>query len=473
MNRSIVNWQCLDNPALILESGDIVNYAELKIKVDDFAKRLKPQELIFLFGSNDLSTLVCYLACLQAKAVPLLLSKDASKISIDSFFERYRPRYFFTPLSQDITAVNFKERWRNDDGYILQENVFQLPANLNSDLALLMPTSGTTGSPKLVKLSTGNILANARSIIEYLGISVVDRAITSLPFNYSYGLSIIHSHLMAGASLVITNSSIMEAAFWKCIDAFSVTSIAGVPYSYDMLLKLRFERRNLATIKTMTQAGGRLAPQKMKQVFDICSSKGINFFTMYGQTEATARISYLSPENLDAKLGSIGKAIPGGRLWIEDVKGEKIHQPGMVGELIYEGPNVFMGYAECESDLKVGDTQGGILRTGDLARLDEDGYFFIEGRKNRFLKIFGVRISLDDVEWMLINQGHTVAAHGNDDQLIISIEQDENYSNFDKLRNSLGVTLGIHHSAILMRSMKILPRLDSGKVDYQCLNQMI
>ena len=321
-----------------------------------------------------------------------------------------------------------------------------------------------------MRLSLKNLIANAASISQYLKITPTEIAITSLPFNYSYGLSVINSHLFSGASIALTNRSLLDAGFWKLINELNVTSLAGVPYSYEMLLKLRLERLKMPTVKTLTQAGGRLDPIKVKKVAEFCLANDMRFFTMYGQTEATARISYLPLENVLKRPNSIGKAIPNGLLRIEDGDGQPVEASGVVGELIYEGPNVSMGYAECLDDLKLGDVFKGTLRTGDLASFDDAGYFYIDGRIQRFLKIFGVRISLDAVERLLIDKGVEGAVYGTDDLLTISVVNLAS-DKLEELQLSFAATLGIHHSGVRVRTISELPRLVNGKVDYQCLSQ--
>jgi acyl-CoA synthetase (AMP-forming)/AMP-acid ligase II len=209
----------------------------------------------------------------------------------------------------------------------------------------------------------------------------------------------------------------------------------------------------------------------VQQVADICREKGIRFFSMYGQTEATARIAYLASAEMASKAGSIGRAIPGGRLWLESDDGRVVTEPGIVGELIYAGPNVSMGYAESAADLKLGDVNKGQLRTGDLARVDEDGCFFIEGRRHRFLKILGIRISLDAVERLAADKGLACAAHGSDDKLVIHVGNAPELAS-DELRQDMARSLGLHPSVVAVNLMRELPRLPTGKVDYQCLSQL-
>jgi long-chain acyl-CoA synthetase len=459
-----------DKPAIV-EGATTICYGELEESVRILADKLPQGELFFLIGGNDIQTIKCYLASMRCGAVPLLLGQGLDPKQLTSLIEAYDPGFIFTNNRASLNCDRTKEMWRIDEyGFYQREDA--ACKVLHDDLALLMATSGSTGSPKLVRLSFSNIIENTKSIIQYLRITSEERAITSLPFNYSYGLSIINSHLHAGASLVLTNDTLVNKNYWQLIDRHKVTSFAGVPYSYEILLKLRFGRIEMPSVKTITQAGGRLDSIKMLQVQKICKEKGIKFFPMYGQTEATARIAYLDSDDVEDKLGSIGKVIPGGELWLEDENGNLITTPGKIGELVYSGPNVSMGYAEHSEDLALGDLNRGVLRTGDLARFDEEGYFFIEGRLHRFLKIFGIRVSLDAVEEIAANRGWRCAAHGLDDRLVLfEIESPQLDTNL--LKAEMAEALGIPPSAIKVRVLPELPRLNTGKVDYQCLSRML
>lgn len=468
MSFSFVSQQFPEQIALVADGRPFLKYAELHKAVQKLARQLVDRQLVFLIGENDLSTVTFYLACMASGAVPLLLGKGISARALVQLMQVYDPAYIFMPADSLGEMAGFAVLWQEGEYAMCHRPAAKIKV-LHSDLAVLLATSGSTGSPKLVRLSGVNLRSNAESIVDYLGITADDRAITSLPINYSYGLSVINSHLMAGASLVLTNRSLMDANFWRQVNEHNVTSFSGVPYSYEMLLKLRFARINIPSVRTLTQAGGRLDPAKLKQVNEICRVKNIQFFTMYGQTEATARIAYLPPSDVERKLGSIGQAIPGGRLWIEDEHGQVLKTPGVVGELVYEGTNVSMGYAECPEDLALGDVNNGVLHTGDLARFDEDGYFFIEGRMHRFLKVFGIRVSLDAVEQILYDKGLTCAAHGRDDLLVLSVVEKPDLA-VAELRVFMATSLGVHPSSIQIQPVPELPRLTTGKVDYQCLN---
>lgn len=450
--------------AIITEDGRRVSYHELHELVGTFASKLVPRSTLIILGENDLASLVCYLAALEAGAIPLLLRANIPADQLDPLIQRYEPAYLFKKTGQQTHAGYTASHVLQ--GYQLEAADQAERYPVDDELALLMTTSGSTGSPKLVRLSLNNLISNAASICRYLAIEPGQRAVTSLPFGYSYGLSVINTHLMAGATVVLTEYSMVNMEFWKLVNEAGITSLAGVPFSYEMLLRLRFGRMDLPSIRTMTQAGGRLAPEKISQVYEICQAKHINFFTMYGQTEATARISYLPTEETLRKLGSIGIAIPGGSLSLtQSGPGADSH------ELIYSGPNVSLGYAESIDDLNAGDVNQGTLHTGDLARVDEEGFYFIEGRISRFLKIFGNRVSLDGVEQFVSQNGIICAAHGTDDQLEVHLERVDE-ARAESIQHELADWLKINRRAIHVHSIDSLPRLDTGKIDYPCLNQM-
>ena len=463
------NVDNIDNIALIESSGKITSYRELKKNVIDFSNFFTEKHLIFIIGDNDFSTIVCYLSALESEIVPILLGSSINQNQLNNLIITYKPKYIFHKL--DLNPYQGFTLASKYHGYSLFVREKHESIALHQDLALLLTTSGSTGSPKLVRLSKKNLISNAKSISKYLKITSNDRAITSLPFNYSYGLSVINSHLISGGSIVLSNSSMMEGNFWRLIAKYSVTSLSGVPYNYEMMLRLGIDRLKLSSITKMTQAGGKLEIDKIKQISKALHSKKIKFYLMYGQTEATARMSYLPPEDISNKPGSIGKAIPNGKLWIEDKNGSSINQVNSVGELIYSGENVSMGYSNMISDLNLGDSNNGVLRTGDLAKFDSKGYFYIKGSTNRFIKIYGNRISLDSIEKIIFNKGFESVVTGNENKLLICVIHDKNLS-ADVLKTDISKLIGINKTAIQINVVSDFPRLDNGKINYQIIKKI-
>jgi acyl-CoA synthetase (AMP-forming)/AMP-acid ligase II len=330
---------------------------------------------------------------------------------------------------------------------------------IHPDLALLLSTSGSTGSAKLVRLSLANLEANAESIAQYLQLTPADRPITSLPMTYSYGLSVINSHLDAGATIVFMEDGVLRRSFWDAIDQYGCTSLAGVPYTYQLLLQAGLLKTRGSSLKQLTQAGGRLDERYVQQMLELADARGWKFFVMYGQTEATARISYVPFEHLRQKLGSVGIAIPNGSLSTDE----------QTGELLYSGSNVMLGYAECREDLTKGDELHRILRTGDLARLDADGYVYITGRLKRFLKLFGKRYNLDDMERVISrDSGSPVACFGTDDLLQIAVQD---CANPDDVREITCKMFELPRTAVSVIVVSALPRTLNGKLDYQSLTE--
>ena len=306
--------------------------------------------------------------------------------------------------------------------------------------------------------------------VEYLNITGEDRAITTLPMHYTFGLSVIQTHLMQGATIVLTEATIVQPEFWKLIDKHQVTTFAGVPYTYEMLKKIRFLRMKVASLRYLIQAGGKLGKELHYEMATSCAEKGIKFIVMYGQTEATARMSYVPADHAIDKAGSIGIAIPGGKFWVEDTEGNKITETGTAGELVYQGENVTMGYAQCKEDLERGYDQGDILHTGDMACFDDDGYYYIVGRKKRFLKLFGNRVNMDEVEGLLKKIGLECAVCGEDDHMKICVVGQDNKEIAEKY---IDEHTSVPRFGYTVHVIEEIPRNDSGKVQYSELENMI
>ncbi|NQU86495.1 MAG: AMP-binding protein, partial [Mariniphaga sp.] len=337
---------------------------------------------------------------------------------------------------------------------------------LHNELALLLTTSGSTGSPKLVKLSYKNILSNAKSISEYLQIDKSERPITALPMHYSFGLSILNSHLINGATILLTDKSLIEKEFWLFFKTNEATSLSGIPYSFEILKKLRFFSMDLPSLKTITQAGGKLNDDLNREFSEYCNNAGKRFFVMYGQTEATARMSYLPYEYSILKLGSMGIAIPGGEFSLINENGEQIEEHDKAGELVYRGDNVSMGYAVAGEELQKDDENKSVLITGDMAKRDRDGFYYIVGRKKRFIKLFGNRVNLDETERLLKNIIPDCACAGQDDKMVIYIT-DKKLK--EDVKNYITSKTGINSKAFEIKFIKKIPKNSSGKTIYSNL----
>lgn len=334
----------------------------------------------------------------------------------------------------------------------------------------MLTTSGSTGSPKFVRQSYANVKSNAESIVKYLELDDTEKPISTLPMNYTYGLSIINSHLLVGATLLLTDKGLMQKEFWSFFKENEATSFGGVPYTYEMLDKLRFFRMKLPTLKYMTQAGGKLIPELHKKFAEYAAENGKKFIVMYGQCEATARMGYLPADKSQQKCGSMGIAIPGGKFHLIDVDGNDITQPFVTGELVYEGPNVTLGYAECGEDLSKQDERNGILQTGDMAQVDNDGFYYIVGRKKRFLKIYGNRVNLDEIDRLIKAKfgNLEVASTGVDDHMYIFVDEDK-YA--DAVVSFVVEKTGLNPAAFQAIVIDEIPKNDSGKTLYKELTK--
>lgn len=460
-----------DGTALV-EGERSVSYGELARLSDRIASACKPRSVVFVFCSNSVESVAGYVGFMNHGVVPLLLESGIDSKLLDSLLGTYHPLYVWAK-ERDADRIGDATELLREGSYLLLERSGGHLCDLDDRLGLLMSTSGSTGSPKLVRQSYDNLEANTRSIVEYLGINATERAITSLPMNYVYGLSVINTHLWAGATLLLTNLACYTKPFWKLVEREGVTSFAGVPFMYEMLEKLKFTTKmDIPSLRTMTQAGGKLAPDLQNRFAHYAADKGIRFVVMYGASEATARMGYLPAEAALEKPGSMGVSIPGGRFEIVNESGVVIGEPYTPGELVYYGPNVTLGYALCSADLAKGDENGGRLETGDLAERDEDGFYYIVGRLKRFVKMVGRRTNLDELERILVRQFSTldIACCGYDDLLAVFVVD---ASLVEDIVEYIHQTTEINRRMIAVRVVKEIPKNASGKTQYGKLNEKL
>ena len=456
--------------ACLIGEGQRVTYAEVAAQVLRFRGLMAARSLVLCLCENTVPAIMGYVALVANGHVPLLLDAGQSSDQVLELCELYGPSFAWLPERRVGDHRHALEVMRIG-AYVLVQLDRARHSPLHPELQLLLTTSGSTGSKKLVRLSRRNLESNASAIASYLCISDADIAVTTLPFSYSFGLSILNSHLSVGASVLATELTPLQREFWDLVQKKGVTSISGVPYTFQMLKRVRFERRDLPSIRYVTQAGGKPGDEVLDYLQRLSAEGGLPCFLMYGQTEATARISYLPPELLASKSGSIGVPIPGGHLELIDADGAEIPEPRVVGQLVFTGPGVAMGYAtECQ-DLGRGDDWGGRLETGDLAFRDEEGFFYIAGRQKRFVKLFGRRVSLDEVETLLAREfpGCEFACHGSDDALHVS---SVGVPDLQGVIRFVSARLGVNRAAVICAALDELPRLASGKVDYPTLNRM-
>jgi acyl-CoA synthetase (AMP-forming)/AMP-acid ligase II len=343
------------------------------------------------------------------------------------------------------------------------------PRAESTSLATIIYTSGTTGHPKGVMLSHGNLVANTESICRYLEIDEREKALCVLPFYYSYGASVLHTHLSSGATLLLENSFMYPHAVMEGISAEQVTSFAGVPSTFYLLLKRTdLSTFDLSSLRYVTQAGGPMDPDRIRQFREKVPAA--SFIVMYGQTEATARLTYLPPTELESKPGSAGRAIPGVELRVRD-DGDVDLPPGQLGEVCARGENVMMGYWN-DPDETAAVLKGGWLHTRDLGYLDEEGYLFLRGRSQEMIKSGAHRISPAEIEEVIrgVRGVDEVAVVGIDDEVlgqaikacVVSTEAG------DSLRRQILSTcrqeLALFKVPKVVEFRSELPRTASGKV---------
>jgi len=454
-----------NNYIAITDDSRQFKYADLENFSNKIKCFIKKRSIVFCLCKNNIETLFGYCSFIKNKVVPLMLEASINIDLLNSLINIYSPKFIWLP---EELIVNFSD-WEilySIHGYVLVRNNSNNYYSIHNDLALLLTTSGSTGSAKLVRLSYENLKSNAISISKYLSIDKNERPITTLPISYSFGISIINSHLINGATILLTNKSLMERKFWSFLEQEKCTSLSGVPFTFEMLKKLRFYNMDLPSVTTITQAGGKMNIDLNSELAKFCKKNNKRLFIMYGQTEASPRMSYLPYQKAISKLGSVGIAIPGGEFNIIDHNDEVISESNVEGELVYKGNNVSLGYANCINDLSKGDENNGILYTGDIAKMDKEGFYYITGRKKRFIKLFGNRINLDEVEGLLKNIAKDCVCIGNDNQMIVYICD---HSIIKKISNFLSLKLGLHNSVFSIRIIEEIPKNSFGKTIYSKL----
>ncbi len=440
-------------PALMNRDGT-TSYEQLRLRADHWQSRLgDTRQLVFLQVDHSPDAVAIYLACLRGGHV-VHPFRDYEPDRMQALRTAYRPNIIFHAEPGEYTLEPACD----------QEHV------LHPDLRVLLSTSGSTGTPKFVKLSARNLASNAASIAEYLELSPRDRAASPLNFSYSYGLSVINSALLTGSSVIIPDVPAALPEFWDLAKRMGATSFSGVPYHFQMLEHTN-RLADLPDLRYVTQAGGKLAPELVRHFAAMGRRQGWRLYVMYGQTEASPRISYVPPERVEQTPDSIGLAIPGGELGLIDEAGQPVTDQVAMGELVYAGPNVMMGYAHDEQDLG-GDDGLRLLATGDIARRDGDGLYYIVGRKARFIKPYGIRVNLDDVEAACRQVWPDCIVSGTDERITIGVVRatpPPTGESSDLAAIASKFQLPTDKFRII--SIDEIPRLSNGKINYKHLDE--
>jgi long-chain acyl-CoA synthetase len=418
------------------------------------------KSLTFLYLDNSILSVSAFWNFYSLNSALVLLSDQLNDSLKNQLEELYSPDYIFD-VSRTLINGYLHSKWFELPIFSCKQD--RKNKNIHPEIKILLSTSGTTGSPKFVKLSDENLYQNALSIIDYLPINKNDVTPLNLPIYYSYGLSVLTTNSMVGGQIITSLEDILSKKFWFHFEKLKFTSLAGVPYTYEVLNRIGFTQKHYTALKYLTQAGGKLS-NKLTEIFaDYSESNSLSFYVMYGQTEATARMSFLSPENLKNKTGSIGKPIKNGDFKIDN----------NTGELIYMGPNIFGGYAQNPSDLSTFETNIE-LHTGDIAKVDEDdGFYYITGRIKRFAKIIGSRVNLDELEEILKNTfaNSTFACVGqNDKNIFIGYDNTEIKDN--QIKEHIKNILNIHPTFIKVKLIEKFPLTANGKINYTQLSEL-
>lgn len=453
-------WEALgdfgDSTALITGSGEEVwSYRRLKDAVETGRRRLSHdrKQVIFLSANNDIGSVLCYLSALAA-GQPVHLGRGAAQWSdAHEFLESFCPDILLWKGDQGSLPPQYEK-----DGELFGYQVAKYRESqdpVGEGVALLLSTSGSIANPKLVRLSHHNLAASARQVGLALRLCPSQRAITSLPLNFVYGLSVVHAHLNVGASLVLTGRSVQDRAFWQLINKTGVTGLAAVPWTLRLMQSISFNPVLHPTLRNLCLSGGALESAQLRWLNELAAG-GLNIFSMYGQTETTGRMCVLPPEFLHAKPGSVGLPVEGSSVTC-----------GVDGAIMFRGPNVMLGYAMSRQDLNGVDNQKGVLLTGDAGHLDPDGCLYITGRLSRIAKLFGMRMHLDEIEAFL-GDGISVAVESDDQILAIFVEK-AIPAGLEWRLEKLLQRLRVPPHCARIHVLDEFPRTEAGKIRYGAL----
>ncbi len=393
------NFKNFKNKVALFDDKKEVKYREILDYSNYLKQIIKKNSLVLLVISNSLEGLKIYSSLIYNNTTTIIIDESLGKKYAFDLIKKYKVNYLFIPkklinISKEKNIIN-----ESDNYFFLLKNKFN--HKINKKNLILLPTSGTTANPKLVRLSENNLSFNSKKIIEALSISKNDLAHTSLPSGFSFGLSILNTHLNIGAKIFVTKSSIVEKKFWNNLSKYKITSLYGVPSMFKFICISKLYNKIPNNVKYLAQAGGKLDNKIIEELIIFSKKKNKKFYVMYGQTEASPRISSFNIMSNLKKKYSVGK--PFKQTNIELIETKKLR--GFKDkEIVFFGKNVCLGYSKKLEDLKKGDVNLGKLYTGDVGYKDDDGFYYITGRVKRFAKIHGLRIDLDDVENFLKNK---------------------------------------------------------------------
>ncbi len=396
---------------MVIDGENSITYSEGYQKIEKISQYLNENigenKKIVLMCENSIYFIIAYLSIIKSGNICIPINPKMSVDNLEYILSLVYPKMIFT------TQRNLSKLKKYNIKLLSEKDLFEIEENIkirspienkgvfdDKKLAEIIFTSGSSAFPKGVMLTHKNIMENTNSIIEYLKLTSKDTIEVVLPFFYCYGLSLLHTHTKVGGKIVINNRFLMVDSIIEDIKKYNCTGFAGVPSHYQILLRSsnKFKNSNLSSLRYATVAGGKLHNPLIKE-FTKTFPK-IDFYVMYGQTEATARLSYLEPKYLDTKIGSLGKGIPNVKLKVINSKKKEVI-PGETGEIVAKGENIMKGYYEDKkSSEKV--LKNGWLHTGDLATIDKDGFIYIVGRTKSIIKVGGERVSPTEIEGVIM-----------------------------------------------------------------------
>lgn len=466
LDTASVFWKALrshgEAPALMDHEASVtLDYRQLHERVEGVVKQIRGhlRSLVLLFANNDVSTIVCYLAALDAGHAVFIAPISIEHPGAQALIEAYRPELVLwrsgavpTALEPDYELSGPVDAYRA----LRRRRCGDEPPH--PSLALVLSTSASTGSPKAVRLSASNLAASAAQVADALAVTSTDRALLCLPLSYVYGLSVLNSSLYCGSAAVLVKGTFADRAFYTRLARAGVTTIPCVSETFEYIRRLQVDAPVLPGLRRLTHSGSPLDPSLFEYVYAGFGRHGTDIYLMYGQTEACGRMTVLPPAALPGLHRSVGRAMHSGNLSVNDQ-----------GEIVYQGPGVMLGYATCRQDLALGDTLHGLLYTGDLGRLDEHGNLFITGRVSRHCKVFGRRVSLDDIE-RFVSGARPAAAVEKDSRVTIFFEGAVPVAL--QAVPELARRFQLPPQTFCLRAVPELPRTDRGKIAYGVLLSM-
>ncbi|TCD15385.1 AMP-binding protein [Oricola cellulosilytica] len=470
-------WQYSEGSGLALvdgASGQSIRFNELTQAAEDTATQLehwRKRTLHFVLTRNRVPHALIIIAAFRSGVPIALVDPEADRAVLHSLIDRYRPESV-VGCAEDIAKFEFENlRVHSVSGIMAQaiRNGDDTGAtSIHPDLACLLSTSGSTGTPKFVRLTRRNLVTNATDIGRVLGLDEKVCSFAHLKLHYSFGLSVLNSQLIAGGTCVLSDAAVVEPAFWEQMRRHKATLLPCVPFHCEYLSKLGLRRLNLPTLNTVIQAGGACRRDALRGIHSDLTERNGGVFVMYGQTEASPRMTTLDSPDFFDHSDSVGKPMPSGEITILDPDGYPC-KAGSTGEVVYQGPNVALGYATNRADLAKGDEFNGILKTGDLGFLSPEGFLTLRGRIARFAKVQGVRVSLDDVEALASKEiGQPCYAISAGEQIHLYVEDVrpvQDVARFKSQLKELSLKLRLPLGTIIVKNIETVPRKANGKPD--------